>query len=134
MPVSNEYLQFVQDQLAGLGEITVKRMFGGAGLYLDGTFFAIVADDVLYFKVDDSNRPALRGGSGHAVLRSPRRRARRSGRAENMGRKGDRCCDSGFLEKKEKEVRRHRLVRRVGGFGLVGLVRRVRVSDKETPC
>jgi DNA transformation protein len=31
-------------------------MFGGAGLYLDGLFFALVADDVLYFKVDDSNR------------------------------------------------------------------------------
>ncbi len=56
MPVSNEYLDFVQDQLGGLGEITVRRMFGGAGLYLEGVFFAIVADDVLYFKVDDSNR------------------------------------------------------------------------------
>jgi DNA transformation protein len=31
-------------------------MFGGAGLYFDGLFFALVADDVLYFKVDDSNR------------------------------------------------------------------------------
>jgi DNA transformation protein len=57
MPVSDEYLVFVQDQLRGLGEITVKRMFGGAGLYLDGVFFAIVADDVLYFKAGDSNRP-----------------------------------------------------------------------------
>jgi DNA transformation protein len=57
MPASNNYLDFVQDQLHGIGEITVKRMFGGAGLYLDGVFFAIVADDVLYFKVDDSNRP-----------------------------------------------------------------------------
>ena len=57
MPVSNEYLEFVRDQLDGLGEITVKRMFGGAGLYHDGVFFAIIADDVLYFKVDDSNRP-----------------------------------------------------------------------------
>ena len=57
MSVSNEYLEFVRDQLDGLGEITVKRMFGGAGLYHDGVFFAIIADDVLYFKVDDSNRP-----------------------------------------------------------------------------
>jgi DNA transformation protein len=56
MSVSDDYLVFVQDQLGGLGEIRVKRMFGGAGLYLDGMFFAIVADDVLYFKVDDSNR------------------------------------------------------------------------------
>jgi DNA transformation protein len=32
-------------------------MFGGAGLYFDGLFFALIADDILYFKVDDSNRP-----------------------------------------------------------------------------
>jgi DNA transformation protein len=32
-------------------------MFGFAGLYCDGLFIALVADDILYFKVDDSNRP-----------------------------------------------------------------------------
>ncbi len=32
-------------------------MFGGVGLYCDGFFFGLVADDTLYFKVDDSNRP-----------------------------------------------------------------------------
>jgi DNA transformation protein len=31
-------------------------MFGGVGLYLDGVFFALIANDILYFKVDDSNR------------------------------------------------------------------------------
>lgn len=31
-------------------------MFGGIGIYLDRVFFALIADDVLYFKVDDSNR------------------------------------------------------------------------------
>jgi DNA transformation protein len=31
-------------------------MFGGAGLYFEDLFFGIIADDVLYFKVDDSNR------------------------------------------------------------------------------
>ena len=40
-------------------------MFGGYGVYCDDLFFAIVADDVLYFKVDDGNRadheaPSLR--------------------------------------------------------------------------
>jgi len=56
MPVSDEYLAYVIDQLDCLGPVQSRRMFGGAGLYYEGLFFAIVADDVLYFKVDDSNR------------------------------------------------------------------------------
>ena len=56
MSVSEEYLVFVIDQLSYLGPIRIRRMFGGAGIYYEGHFFAIVADDVLYFKVDDSNR------------------------------------------------------------------------------
>lgn len=31
-------------------------MFGGAGIYHDGAFFGLVADDTLYFKVDDRSR------------------------------------------------------------------------------
>jgi DNA transformation protein len=31
-------------------------MFGGVGIYSGAFFFALIADDVLYFKVDDSNR------------------------------------------------------------------------------
>ena len=57
MPVSDEYLTYVIDQLEYLGQVQSRRMFGGAGLYFEGLFFAVVADDVLYFKVDDSNRP-----------------------------------------------------------------------------
>ena len=32
-------------------------MFGGVGIYSGDLFFALMADDTLYFKVDDSNRP-----------------------------------------------------------------------------
>ncbi len=56
MPVSNEYIGFVVDQLEPVGEIVWKRIFGGVGLYLDGLFFAIIENDTLRFKVDDSNR------------------------------------------------------------------------------
>ena len=56
MPVSDEYLTYVIDQLECLGPIQSRRMFGGAGLYFEGLFFAVVADDILYFKVDESNR------------------------------------------------------------------------------
>ncbi len=56
MPVSEDFLGYVIEQLAPAGRATSRRMFGGVGLYLDGLFFALIDDDVLYFKVGDSNR------------------------------------------------------------------------------
>lgn len=38
-------------------EIRAQAMFGGVGIYSGGVFFALIADDTLYFKVDDSTRP-----------------------------------------------------------------------------
>ena len=37
--------------------IRARPMFGGVGLYSGEIFFALIADDTLYFKVDDSTRP-----------------------------------------------------------------------------
>ena len=56
MAFSTEFCDFIVEQLEPLGDALVKRMFGGAGLYLDGTIFALLAGDVLYLKVDDLNR------------------------------------------------------------------------------
>ena len=56
MAVSNDFLEYVLDQLAYAGEVIPRKMFGGVGLYLQDIFFALIADDILYFKVDDSNR------------------------------------------------------------------------------
>ncbi len=65
MPVSEEYLQFILDQLAGLQGVSARRMFGGAGLYREGRMFGLVADDRAYLRVDDSNRASFEdAGSG----------------------------------------------------------------------
>jgi DNA transformation protein len=56
MAVSEEFRRYVEDQLAGLGGVVMRRMFGGVGIYFQDVFFALIADDVLYFKVDDANR------------------------------------------------------------------------------
>ncbi len=56
MTASDDFLGYVRDQLSRWGEVNVRRMFGGAGLYRDGMMFGLVADDVVYFKVDDTNR------------------------------------------------------------------------------
>lgn len=56
MAVSPEFQSYVIEQLAGLGPVSARRMFGGVGLYHDELFFALIDDDTLYLKVDDSNR------------------------------------------------------------------------------
>jgi DNA transformation protein len=45
------------EQLGRVTPVTGKSMFGGVGLYADGLFFALIAEDRLYFKVDDTTRP-----------------------------------------------------------------------------
>ena len=66
MAVSEEYLDYVVDQLGCIGEIVAKKMFGGVGLYHDGFFFGLIAGDVLFFKVDEVNRPAYRAAGAKA--------------------------------------------------------------------
>jgi len=56
MRVSTGFRSFVLDQLASVGDVTPKEMFGGIGLYSGGVFFGILASDVLYLKVDETNR------------------------------------------------------------------------------
>lgn len=56
MSVSDEFVTYIIDQLSGWGAVTPRRMFGGAGLYHDGRMFGLIADDVVYLKVDDRNR------------------------------------------------------------------------------
>ncbi len=64
MAVSDEFVEYVVEQLSSWAEVSVRRMFGGAGLYREGAMFAVIADDVAYLKVDDSNRDDfLRAGS-----------------------------------------------------------------------
>ncbi|MBT3295792.1 MAG: TfoX/Sxy family protein [Verrucomicrobia bacterium] len=59
MPISEAFTEYIVDQLSSWGEVTSRRMFGGAGLYRDGKMFGLIADDVVYLKVDDSNRQAF---------------------------------------------------------------------------
>ena len=56
MAVTDDYLQYVLEQLAGLGSVTPRRMFGAVGLYHEERFFGLIAGDTLYFKANDSNR------------------------------------------------------------------------------
>ena len=58
MAVESDFVATVLDLLSRWGGVSARRMFGGYGIYRQGLMFALVADDVLYMKVDDGNRPA----------------------------------------------------------------------------
>ncbi|HKS73769.1 MAG TPA: TfoX/Sxy family protein [Terriglobales bacterium] len=56
---SSEYAEFLREQLASLGHITMRRMFGKTGIFCDGTMLGMVTENILYFRVDDENREAF---------------------------------------------------------------------------
>ena len=58
MPVSPSFRTFILEQLGrSVRGIRARNMFGGVGIYGGEFFFALIDDDTLYFKVDESNRP-----------------------------------------------------------------------------
>ncbi|MCP4329364.1 MAG: TfoX/Sxy family protein [Alphaproteobacteria bacterium] len=59
MAKPNEFVEFLLEQLAPLGPVTARAMFGGHGIYLDGAMFGIVDGDGFYIKGDDLNRASL---------------------------------------------------------------------------
>ena len=70
MPVTDSFRDFVVEQLEQCtGDIRAKRMFGAVGIYAGDSFFAVIDNDRLYFKVDDQTRPAfVAAGMGPAPL------------------------------------------------------------------
>jgi DNA transformation protein len=58
MSVSPSFKTFVLEQLSrSTAGVRGRAMFGGVGIYCGQLFFALIADDTVYFKVDDTNRP-----------------------------------------------------------------------------
>ena len=56
MTQPTEFVQHVCENLASLGQISARSMFGGWGLYVDDQFCAIIYRDTLYLRVDDRTR------------------------------------------------------------------------------
>ena len=60
MVASATYAEFLCEQLAPLGRVTLRRMFGKSGVFCDGVMLGMVTDNTLYFRVDDENRETFR--------------------------------------------------------------------------
>jgi len=49
-------VEWVAEQMAFVGGLRIRAMFGGYGIYQDDCMFALIADDRLYFKADATTR------------------------------------------------------------------------------
>jgi DNA transformation protein and related proteins len=56
MALNEEFKDFVMGQLEGMEGVTVKKMFGGGGIFHDGKMFALLHEAQMFLKVDDSNK------------------------------------------------------------------------------
>ena len=71
MAVSPEYKAFILEMLEPLGDVSVRLMFGGGGVFCHGVMFGLIGDERLYFKVDSELRPEFEAeGLGPFVFKS----------------------------------------------------------------
>lgn len=48
---------FVRELFSGLGPVSIRRMFGGGGVYAGGVMFGLLADDTVYLKTTPALDP-----------------------------------------------------------------------------
>ena len=73
MVASDSFAEFLREQLAPLGPVTMRRMFGKTGVFCDGFMLGMVRDNTLYFRVDNANRAAFKEAESFPPLNYAKR-------------------------------------------------------------
>jgi DNA transformation protein and related proteins len=60
--------EFVAELFAPMGPVSIRRMFGGAGVFRDGLMFALLGDDTVYLKTDAQLRVDLEAEGSAAFI------------------------------------------------------------------
>lgn len=63
--------EFVDDlvrRLEPLGSVRARAMFGGHGIFKDDIMFALIADEVVYFKVDAKSKADFAAAHGEPFV------------------------------------------------------------------
>ena len=68
MTASDSFAEFLREELAPLGHIAMRRMFGKTGVFCDGLMLGMVTDNTLYFRVDDENRAEFAEAAAYPPL------------------------------------------------------------------
>ena len=73
--------EFIRELFAQFRPVTVKRIFGGAGIYAEGIMFALVFDGAIYLKVDEETIPDFQRAGSEAFTYTRAKSKGRIGRA-----------------------------------------------------
>jgi DNA transformation protein len=65
---SDSFAEFLREQLAPLGRISMRRMFGKTGVFCDGVMLGMVTDNTFYVRVDDQNRATFKEAEAYPPL------------------------------------------------------------------
>jgi DNA transformation protein len=69
---SSKPAEDIQNRLAMLGDIRVKKMFGGYGIFEGDRMFALIdSSGRVFFKVDDANQARFEGAESEKHARMP---------------------------------------------------------------
>ncbi len=60
MVASKSFAEFLREQLTPMGRLTMRRMFGKTGVFCNGLMFGMIADDVLFVRVDEHNKAVFK--------------------------------------------------------------------------
>jgi DNA transformation protein len=86
--------EFIRELFSQFRPVTMKRLFGGAGLYAEGFIFGLIFDGAIYLKVDETSIPDFeREGSQPFVYTRGKSRGRVSGHALPYWRLPERLYD-----------------------------------------
>jgi DNA transformation protein len=68
----SEFIRYLRDQFRRWGPVEIRRMFGGHGIFRDGTMFALIHDETLYLRSDEATHAAF-AAAGMGPFRYRRR-------------------------------------------------------------
>jgi DNA transformation protein len=68
MVASASFAEFLREQLAPLGRVTMRRMFGKTGVFCDDVMLGMVTENTLYFRVDADNRETFKEAASFPPL------------------------------------------------------------------
>ena len=69
---SSKSAEDIQNRLAELGDIRVKKMFGGYGVFEEDKMFALIdSNGRVFFKIDDTNQARFEGAGSEKHARMP---------------------------------------------------------------
>jgi DNA transformation protein len=70
-----EFAAYVQELMAGWATVSVRKMFGGYGLFRDGLMFALIVEDELFLKTDADNVAMFERAGSHPFVYQSKVRA-----------------------------------------------------------